>query len=591
MKLFRQQICALSALVMLNGCSSRSKPAAQDAPPAPSAVEVAKPVKAAEPTVDAATLGITYSSRMKLGEQTLGAELDSTLARSAPWNGADGAWVTYQLVNPKVELTSGSSSKRDVVGLDSAFCVRTGASPRVALPRTLPAGARQLLLGLVSALEFNVSEDLRKTSWTAKERDVTGEYIATYTRKPDGWVAREKTSYVGVSFQVARSLTKAKVAADGLISEAIAAEQLLSPELQMDYQTTLRAALASQRGRVPQRLVGQLPADYEVMDLEKASAGAPGIAQVDMAPKKSFVDAYRELTETKNASFSAATLMSTAASLKAHPEEIEAVAKLLRTEPDRAAALSTLLVSVDTQPSKAALATVLKDANVPVDTKLEVMGSILLGGSFDDGLLAAAHQLASEGSVRLQRGAINIEGDLIRRASDKKSPEALRALRAQYARDAKACREPLLCAAYFAGLSYIATPEAIDLLHGALSNADESLRVAAIRSLESVEDPRVDTWLAPLLAGAPSATQERALAACAYRGSNACFSASKALLARGNDNQRVAVLRAIASGRFPKAAADAVLTDASAHDSSAAVRETAAKLVEKLRGAAPVAKK
>jgi hypothetical protein len=78
-------------------------------------------------------------------------------------------------------------------------------------------------------------------------------------------------------------------------------------------------------------------------------------------------------------------------------------------------------------------------------------------------------------------GAINIEGDLIRRAADKKNPEALRVLRTRYVQDAKSCHTPVLCAAYFAGLSYIGTTETVDVLHGALSNADESLRVSAIR--------------------------------------------------------------------------------------------------------------
>lgn len=587
--MFRQQAGALTALIVLSACHTNPKPGTQGPEPAqiPSAVQPAKP---AEPTVDAASLGVEYSSRMKLGEQTLSAKLDSALSRSTPWNNADGTWVTYQLVTPKVELTSGGSTKREIAGLDSTFSVRIGANPRVALPRALPAGARQLLLGLVSALAFNVEADPRKATWVAKERDVTGEYSATYTRKPDGWVEREKTGYAGVSFQVTRSLAKAKIGADGLISEAVAAEQLLSPELQMDYQTTLRAALSDKRGRLPQKLVGQIPTEYEQIDLEKASAGTPGVAQVDMAPKKSFVDAYRELTESKGASFSASTLISTAAGLRAHPEETEAVVARLRAEPDRAAALSTLLVSADTEQSKSALAKILKDADVALDTKLEVLGSILLGGTFDDELLTVAHQLAASGPERIQRGAINIEGDLIRRAADKKNPEALRTLRAQYVRDAKACHAPLLCAAYFAGLGYIATPEAVDVLHGGLSNSDESLRVAAIRSLESVEDPRVEGWLTPLLAGSPSATQERALAACAYRGSNACFTATKALLARGNDNQRITVLRAIASGRFPSAAIRAVLEGVAAHDASATVRETATKLIDKLRGAAPATK-
>lgn len=587
--MFRQQAAGLSALLVLSACHTNPKAATQNAEPAqiPSAAAIEK---FAGSTVDAASLRIDYNSRMKLGEQTLSAKLDSALTRSTPWHNADGTWVTYQLVNPNVELTSGGSTKREIASLDSAFCVRVGANPRVALPRALPAGARQLLFGLVSALEFNVADDAGKATWVAKERDVTGEYVATYTRKPDGWVEREKTSYADVSFRLAGSLTKAKIGADGLLSEVIAAEQLLAPELQMDYQTTLRAVLTDNRGSLPQKLVGQVPSEYELIDLEKASAGTPGVAQVDMAPKKSFVDAYRELTEGNNASFSASTLMSTAAGLRAHPEETDAVVERLRAEPNRAAALSTLLVSADTRQSKSALAKILKDAEVPLDTKLEVLGSILLGGTFDDELLRVVHELATSGSERVQRGAINIEGDLIRRASNKKTPEELRALRVQYIRDANACHVPALRAAYFAGLSYIGTPEAVDVVHGALSSSDEALRVAAIRSLESVEDPRVDAWLAPLLAGSPSAMQERALAACAYRGSNVCLTASKALLSRGNDNQRVTVLRAIASGRFPSAATRAVLEGAIAHDSSAAVRDTATKLLEKLRGSAPAKK-
>lgn len=512
---------------------------------------------AVQPQVPASKLRVSYGSRLKIGAQQLRAQLEADLSRSATWQGSGAQWTTYQLSRTQVELTNGSDTKRMLPGLDEPFCVSADAPLRLALSPRASRAARQVLVGLVNAMSFDAAAPADQRQWERTERDVTGEYSARYTRAEGGWVERQKLRYLDAGFGVERAVSKVKLGADGRLSQANSVEHLVSTEFELDAETTLVASLVPEAGALDSRAAASLPAGYEILEVARAGSVA-GLAADP--PEKTFNVAYQELGTDPSSTFDAATLMATSTGIKRHPEQVAEVVERLRSDPRRAGPLSSLLVGADAPEARAALTGLLRSPSLIEPAKLEVLGSILLGSSFDTELLKAVRELSLQGSPAIKKGAINVEGDLLRRAAEKLDAETLGAPRGAYLERARQCSEPTLQAAYFAGLGYIATADALEPLHAALSVDDESLRLAALRSLEAVPDTRVDGWLAETVARATGSTRQRALSACGYRGSQPCLKATLQLLARGPETDAVAAVSALAAGRYPSSEIDPTLT-------------------------------
>ncbi len=572
----------------VTACRSGSDASVGPAPSKVAATPARSSAADAEPekTLQAAAFDFSYHSRLTIRGQKLLARLAGTLSRSEPWKLGESWFRTYQVSDSSVDLSAGGEKKTEVAGVDEPFIVSVGRPLKVAFAHDSSAGARQLLSGLAAALQVHVPEDeADATEWTLEEQDTTGSYLASYARGRDGWIEKRKAKYLGETapFAIDKSSIKARLAKDGSVSELSVSEDLSSKELSLEYTTTLVFGPSKKPGAVAARAVARFPEGYDVQSIIGAGGDLPGAKVEDLAPEMAFLEAFQGMLKSGAASLDAPTLLAVTTRLKRHPKEVEQVVAKLQQHPEQAAMLTALLVAVDGPEARAAVRRVLADPKQPLRVRVELLASLLLQGHVDAELLQTVGKLAASGEERLAIAAINVEGELIRRAAEGGTVDVA-AFRKAYLERATKCAPVERCAAYVAGTSYIGTEEALAFVREQGKSKSVELRLAALRALESVKDGRVDGWIIEMLgADADTRVKDRAIKACSYRGSSACAKALGAELAgKANPNERMKLLQALGGGRFPAATSRPAITRLAKQDADPKVRAFANQLLERM---------
>ncbi|HEV8247245.1 MAG TPA: HEAT repeat domain-containing protein, partial [Polyangiaceae bacterium] len=512
----------------------------------------AQPSGVAPATVPKPSFTFSYNSQLSVGEQKLVARLSGRLARSERWSAGGRTFQTFQISEPQVQLSSGTQAGSSLDGVSQPFVLRVdGARPELGLSTLVSPGARQLLAGLVSALQFRPPPAAGEESWTCEEWDVSGIYTASYVRRPDGWLEKHKTKYVGepAPLDVQNSAANLRLGADGELLEITLAEELRSAPVALESRTTLVLQPTNHTDPIVQSAMGRLPDGYDLLPINEL--GQPSAASVsNNSPEQPFASALAELVSSNRQAFDTPTMMAVTQRLRKHPDEVAEVLEGLAQHPEQAAALTSLLVAVDQPQAVAAVKHLLADEGQQVRVRVELLASLLLRGPVDVELVGIVNKLSSSSDQVVAVAAINVGGELLRRAAAKAidiTPQY-----ESYANGAEHCSSTKECGAYVIGMSYIATDPALAFVRRHLTDPAAELRLAAIRSLEPVKDHRIDEWLVQALSRetAPN-VRERAIKACGYRGSKTCAGALDEELGRAaTATDRMTVLQALGNGRF-----------------------------------------
>ncbi len=401
--------------------------------------------------------------------------------------------------------------------------------------------ARGVLRAIAASLQMAKPGSPHEATWTAKERDMSGVYLASYERQGDSRVEKRKLRYeqpstpvgTGAKLEVTESKSVLQLEPGNFTLAGLRqlscdeGQQVTGGTLlpQMSARTQIRLELTRKHVASDDTLatLQRATSSVKLAKIDDRSLDSKAIVSQARLAGTSYGDLLDELqtnAEPSSITGSRARAYSQfVAQLRHQPDNVSDALTRIQAGDKLAGTLIDALGNAGTPEAQAALRTLVNDANQSVETKHQVVLALAMGEYPTAETTELLQELQTDEKLgRQAKFGLGTAAYHLRARGDARSQALVELLEEELAQASSL----VTLIDYLKALGNAADPASLDAIAKYLAHENSSVRAAAVDALRRIPGGVADQYLAKALGkdAAPNVRQ-KAAESIAYRGASA----------------------------------------------------------------------